>query len=352
MLPVSAISDAATRLRALLIGNIADLSDLKQVKIGHPKETLSTMVADLNSVNLFFYRVGYDGYPADGSSDNPFYVRLYCLVTAVGATPTDSGPSTGENDLRLIGEIMRVLHEHPLVMVENKDGDAIAELQVVPHSLDLDSLNHIWSTQGDVAYRLSVAYEMSLAPIPLAEPVEQSPRVGAIGVEAWAHTSYVPLPTGGFGIEASPRQVPRVEIDTAPPGWQPHICFADTGEQALAYHLVVAKSALPSSGSLSLKVALAGKAGTDVALVWETWNSTDGWLREDSGQDETLAGDTIDPDSFFDPLVPAMLADVELPIDDVGQALLYAERAWTSGDGSNRSVRSNPILVTVTGGTA
>lgn len=352
MLPVSAISDAATRLRTLLIGNIDDLADLNQVKIGHPKETLATMVSDLNSVNLFFYRVGYDGYPADGTSDNPFYVRLYCLVTAVGATPTDSGPSTGENDLRLIGEIMRVLHEHPLVMVENKDGDSVAELQVVPHSLDLDSLNHIWSTQGDVAYRLSVAYEMSLAPVPLAEPVEHAPRVGAIGVEAWPHTRYVPLPPDGFGIEASPRQVSRVEIDTVPPGWQPHVCFADTAEEVLSYHLVVPKSALPAGTALPLKVALAGKSGDDVQLVWETWNSSDGWVREDSTQDETFGGDTIDPNSFFDPLKPAMLADVELPIDDVGQALFYAERQWTAGDGSTRSVRSNPILVSVTGGTA
>ena len=91
MLPVSALSDAAIRLRTLLIGQIGDLTDLKQVKIGHPRDTLPAMEDDLNSVNLFFYNVAYDG-PAHGSHDEPFFVRLHCLVTAVGAKPADSGP--------------------------------------------------------------------------------------------------------------------------------------------------------------------------------------------------------------------------------------------------------------------
>ena len=350
MLPVSAISDAATRLRALLINNIDDLSDLKQVKIGHPKETLATMVSDLNSVNLFFYRVGYDGFPADGGVESPFYVRLFCLVTAVGATPTDSGPSTGENDLRLIGEIMRVLHETPVVMVENKDGDSIAELQVVPHSLDLDGLNHIWSTQGDVAYRLSVAYEMSLAPIPLAQPVEMAPRVGEIGVTALSHTHRPALPDGGFGVSTTSPQVLRKALSTGEPDWKPHICFADTKDKTLSFHRAVAKSALPAGSALVLTVALAGKAGQGVKLVWETWNSSDGWVRSAGAQNETLAGNLIDPDSFFEPVKPGMLVDVALPIDDKGQALLYAEREWAAGDGNTRSIRSNPILVTVTEG--
>ena len=352
MLPVSAMSDAATRLRSLLMSNIGDLAELKQVKIGHPKDTIATMEADLNSVNLFFYHVGYDGYPADVSSENPFYVRLYCLVTAVGAKPADSGPSSGENDLRLIGEVMRVLHEQPLIMVEDKDGETIAELQVVPHALDLDNLNHIWSTQGDVAYRLSVAYEMSLAPVPLAQPIERAPRVGELGVEAWPNTSRVDLPAGGLGIDAAAPEVPFTEVHSNVPDWQPHICFADIPDESLAYHLVVAKSALPASDPLTLKVAMAGKTGEGVQLFWETWNSTDGWVRSDSSQAETLGGDTIDPDSFFDPLVAGMVADVEVPIDDAGQAMLYAERTRTLADGSSRKIRSNPVLVTVTGGTS
>ena len=87
MLPVSAISDAANKLRNLFLDQIDDLDDVKRIKIGHPKDTFEDMekVKDKNQLNLFFYNVTYDGYPADGVSADPFYVRLHCLITAVGA---------------------------------------------------------------------------------------------------------------------------------------------------------------------------------------------------------------------------------------------------------------------------
>ena len=89
-------------------------------------------------------------------------------------------PARAKNDLRLIGEVMRILHEQPVISVSNGTNGEIAQLQIVPHPLNLDNLNHIWSTQGDTAYRLSVAYEMALAPIPLTEAVERSSLVGEI----------------------------------------------------------------------------------------------------------------------------------------------------------------------------
>ena len=103
MLPVSAMSDAANKLRNLLLDRIDDLDDVKRIRIGHPKDTLEDMEKDKdkNHLNLFFYNVSYDGYPADGLSEDPFYVRLHCLITAVGAKK--SSPSAGENDLRLNG---------------------------------------------------------------------------------------------------------------------------------------------------------------------------------------------------------------------------------------------------------
>jgi hypothetical protein len=163
---------------------------------------------------------------------------------------------------------------------------------------------------------------------------------------------YVPLPEDGFGVDTSSPQIPYTVVDTEVPGWLPHICFADVTAASLSYTTVVPKSDLPSSGSLSLKVVLAGKVGDEVELAWETWNAGSGWVREPGTQDETLGGDTIDPTSFFDPLDANTAADVDLPLDDVGQALLYAEREWTRPDGSTATLRSNPLLVTVTGAAA
>jgi len=226
MLPVSAISDAANKLRNLLLDQIDDLDDAKRIRIGHPKNTLEDIEKkdkDKNHLNLFFYNVSYDGYPADGLSEDPFYVRLHCLITAVGAK--NGTPSAGENDLRLIGEVMRVLHEQPVISVDGGNNVEIAQLQIVPHPLNLDNLNHIWSTQGDTAYRLSVAYEMALAPVPLAEAVERSPLVGETGTSARGSMDRNALPDSGFGILPSAPTVPEIKVDTSRSDWTPHICF-------------------------------------------------------------------------------------------------------------------------------
>ncbi len=122
MLPVSAMSDAANKLRNLLFDQIDDLDDVKRIRIGHPKDTLEDMekAKDKNQLNLFFYNVSYDGYPSDGLGEDPFYVRLHCLITAVGAKDGSPGsPSPGENDLRLMGEVMRVLHQQPVISVDD-----------------------------------------------------------------------------------------------------------------------------------------------------------------------------------------------------------------------------------------
>jgi len=347
MLPVSAMSDAANKLRSVLLAEIGDLDDVKRIMIGHPNDTISGMDTGLNNLNLFFYNVAYDGYPADGLSENPFYVRLYCLITAVGAKADALSPSAGENDLRLIGEVMRVLHQQPVISVDTGDSVEVAQLQIVPHSLDLDNLNHIWSTQGDTAYRLSVAYEMSLAPVPFSEAVERSALVGETGTGIRGEMDREPLPAGGFGIEASAPIVPGFAVDGNKPDWTAHICFVDETGSQLAYTVLKLKSELPATGFLQLKVAVAGTVSAQVDLVWETWNPGAGWVRSGTAQTLTIGTDTIDPDTFFDPLDPALAVAVDLPIQDNGQATLYAERTWQRPDGSTVTLRSNPLLVTV-----
>lgn len=347
MLPVSAMSDAANKLRNVLLAEIGDLDDVKRIRIGHPSDTISGMDTGLNNLNLFFYNVAYDGYPADGLSENPFYVRLYCLITAVGAKADALSPSAGENDLRLIGEVMRVLHQKPVLSVDTGDSVEVAQLQIIPHTLDLDNLNHIWSTQGDTAYRLSVAYEMSLAPVPFSEAVERSARVGQTGTGMRAEIDRAPLPSGGFGIEASAPTVPGFTVDGDTPDWSAHICFVDETGSQLAYTILKLKSELPATGFLQLKVAVAGRVPAQVNLVWETWNPGTGWVRSGAAQTVTIGTDSIDPDTFFDPLDPALVVAVDLPVQDNGQATLYAERTWQRPDGATVTLRSNPLLVTV-----
>ncbi len=100
---------------------------------------------------------------------------------------------------------------------------------------------------------------------------------------------------------------------------------------------------LPASGLLPLKVLVAGQPSNQIELVWETWNPSTGWNKAGSSQTETIAIDTLDPEDFD----PGLAADIDLPIEDKGQATLYAERAWERPDGSTVTLRSNPLLVTV-----
>src|SRR6185503_12269288 len=169
----SSLSIAARALRT----HVADAVGLpeSQILIGHPSLASKDVGDETNKqfLNLFFYRVEHGAYRADGTADDPSYLRFYCLVTALGTKETVGGGtvSAGENDLRLVGGVMQGLHENPILMLQDDAAQDVAQLQVVLHALSLDDLNHIWSTQGDTPYRLSVGYELALLPLPLATPV-------------------------------------------------------------------------------------------------------------------------------------------------------------------------------------
>src|SRR5205814_1645176 len=110
----------------------------------HEQETNSSNPRDL--LNLFFYRVEYDGYPADGTSEDPFYVRAYCLLTAFCLHGIETnGLSAGEKDLRLIGGAMHWLHANPFIHVRDVNAAEVAVLQVVLSPLTVDAINHIWA---------------------------------------------------------------------------------------------------------------------------------------------------------------------------------------------------------------
>ena len=370
MLPVSAMSAAANKLRNLLLDRIDDLDDVKRIRIGHPKDTFEDMEKhkDQNHLNLFFYNVSYDGYPADGLSEDPFYVRLHCLITPVGAKKEGS-PSAGENDLRLIGEVMRVLHEQPVISVDDGNNSEIAQLQIVPHPLNLDDLNHIWSTQGDTAYRLSVAYEMSLAPIPLAVEVERSPLTGDPQLTVWGAMERRPEKEKEGMISYKP-VVEYLEIDTDSEDWMPHICLVehiDASHKELHYVFKV-------EGNLNeeMDVLIAGRNNGKVKLVWNVWrrktdNSIVAWkedipdsvlpvkkeVKDDPGSSDPFFPNRIDPNDIDS----RRIVKVKLP-DDIKesdtktwQAMLHAIHEWNheepadSGEFVTTLIKSNSVLL-------
>jgi hypothetical protein len=378
MLPASSLSRAAYGLRVLLMTQIDEFDDIDRIRIGHPADTIKDLEdSDQNCLNLFFYDVNYDGYPADGTSQNPFYVRLHCLITAVGhksQEPENNGGnnqrdvSKGENELRLIGEVMRILHEQPLLSVDDDNQNEIALLQVVPHAMNLDSLNHIWSTQGDTSYRLSVAYEMALAPVPHVLPAEPSPLVGDSQMVAWGRMSRPSDQEKDGAISLKP-EVAYLEIDTGAEDWTPHICFveqADPTNKTLHYVFKV-------EGSLdqTLNILVAGRDNGKVKLFWNVWrrktdNRIVAWkedipdsvlpaekeIKDDPAATPPFFPNRIDPaDIDSRRIVLAKLPDdVRAGDTRTWQATLHAVHEWEhevpagSGVIKTTPVKSNSIL--------
>lgn len=367
MLPVSAISDAANKLRILLSSSIDALS-AAEIRIGHPKETFAGMPTDKNHLNLFFYNINYDGYPADGLSSNPFYVRLHCLITAVGAK-ANGATSAGENDLRLIGEVMRVLHEQPVVSLDGGTASKVARLEIVPHPLNLDNLNHIWSTQGDTAYRLSVAYEMALAPIPLAREAESSPKAGDFSALSWGDKT---RSSGNEkeGLVSGRPGVTFLEVDTGGDDWVPHISLVETVDSAHKELHYVFK--VEGDLNSKLEVLIAGKDEGKVKLSWNVWrrksdNSTVAWrenipdgeappikeIKDSAGSTKTFFPNRIDPDDIDS----RRIFQVKLPADvregntKTWQAMLHAIQEWSheepagSGNIIVTNIKSNAVLL-------
>ena len=354
------LSVAALSLRRHLQSD-TNMSGVK-FHLGHPKSIPDEDARGTEQyINLFFYNVEQGGYPADTDvfNDDPFYVRFYCLLTAIGVDieVTDENTVTaGENELRLITAVMQHFHLHPVLRIP--DADEVSQLQIVPHSLSLDDINHIWSTQGDIPYRLSVAYEMALIPIPLKEKIESSSLVGAIGVEAIPNLDQEPLTEEGLGINARVPEVSKFDVDIKQPDWKPQICFLyqeDSTDPIKCQHSLAFNV---DEGAVSpVQVWLAGKPGESVNLVWEVWKS-DGWNRYGNPLSRVPHSTGIDPEntppatSSPDPDFPIALplpAEVDLAPDEyTGQAMLYAYRSYTPVASDQAiEIRSNPLLISL-----
>ena len=160
----------------------------ERIVLGPPHEVAKLQQEDNNAkgldyLSVFFYQMGYSGFPADATPLDPLYMRAFCLITAFGGRPSSGTPTPGESELRLTGSILEYFHRHPTLKLEDDSGKTISQLQIVPTQLSLDNINHLWSSQS-TPYRLSVAYEFALLPVPLKARAERDgPPVKTIIVD-------------------------------------------------------------------------------------------------------------------------------------------------------------------------
>jgi hypothetical protein len=344
MLASSSLSLAAVGLRTQL--KDATGIPLNQLIIGHPQVATKEQEEHLDQhyVNLFFYQVEFGAYQTDGTSDDPVYLRAHCLVTALGGRSSSDDPSPGETELKLMGAIIAKLHSHPtLVLFEDNqnpppDQFPVAQLQIVPTNLSLDDINHLWATQGSVPYRLSVAFELALLPVPLLQRSEKSPRVTTLGEIIQVDLIPPDLPSEGFGLSGRSPRVPHVQVDVRRADWTPHICLLDENGDA-----VYTLSLQFGLGINNIRVIALGEQGTQVDLQWEIWER-DGdriWKSGIEGGSLTVNSTTLEP---YEPKeeLENIAVEVTMPFFKPGQALLRARRLWQGS-----ILDSNALLVTL-----
>ncbi len=331
-LPVSSLSIMCTAIAQFVRDQLDATDNNIRVSIGAPAEAAN--VSDMHHLNLFFYRVDPAGFGPGTPSDEPMMVRLQLLITAFGIL--EETIAAGENELRILGEVIRLFHEVPVLASMNVNEEQV-QLQMVLQSLSPDDLNHIWSTQKDTAYRPSVAYEVAIGPIVPSVRSTGSPMVGGIGSQLYPRMDARQAPFTGSVV------IPPILATTVPiemEDWAPVICFLVNSNCAQSLNFEAGSDEV---NAFTPNVWIAGDTTETVTLRWDIWDRQNGWRADGTTVETQPISIAINPDLA----VPGTPETISLPFTDTpGQAVLYAVRSFTRGsDGVQIEVRSNPLLV-------
>ena len=329
---LSSLSQVCRRLAQDLSDGINSADTTRvNVLLGTPSAAAPGDSDTTHRLNLFFFRFEPAGFDADVLPGETWLLRMHCLATPFCV---DEAPlSAGENDLRVIGEVLRHVHEHPVFELDVEDETVL--IQVIFLNLGLDQLNQLWSTQGDTVYRPSALFEVSLTPVIPRAPAIPAPLVGAVGLGVRADMAA----RTGAG-PAIPPSVSVTQPATDAEAWTPALCLVAGGACLQSVSLALGSDAL---NHFEPAAWVAGARGSEVRLRWETWDSTQGWRPEAASDPFPIQDERIDPDN----LANATTVPVDLPFTDhAGQAVLYAERIYArAADGVQVTLRSNPVLV-------
>ena len=182
----------------------------------------------------------------------------------------------------------------------------------------MEELNYIWATQGgDLASRLSAAYEFALIPIePLEHRAEDSPVTTTIldlrpNLDARKSGGFI-----AYGDDAAAHPIGGIGGGPPPTNWLPVVLVAEDGK--------LSNSGTVANGAPSINVALAGPPDEQIALEVS-------WVRADESQDTqppqifTIATALIDHPDALNVLTLSNAADGDVatvltrPVDADGQ---------------------------------
>ena len=295
---------------------------------------------DKHFLNLFTYRVMPSGFHAGSSSQEPFFVRINALLTPF---LTDQEVAIPDADLRILGHAIRVLASRPIVPAAPLPGNSADpddfrsgphldyQLQAILLAPPMEELNHIWTTQGgELAYRLSAAYEFALIPI---EPLDHRLEAGPVRTSIIDIQPSVPKHPAGFvsfGPEARaiPLAATTPDLNPPPADFLPVVLFAqDTG-------LSNAATVPPETGNID--IAISGLPGTR-AVVSIAWTRADNSLDTQLPQNFVIGAVRIDD--------PGAIVTLDLDEPEAGDSAIISTRA---ADAGGTAIPDSPFANTLT----
>lgn len=159
------------------------------VEINNPAGTnIPTGTNAKNLVTLFLYRIEPDHAAYLSTPERGLVVRLKVMINVYGVQTSVSGESARTTELRVLSEILRLFMEHPQfgpIRVKGTTPTGVMQsmasqgpmIEAQPLSLDMEEINHIWTTQGDAAFRTALVYSFNYGVVAPKAPKDEGPPV-------------------------------------------------------------------------------------------------------------------------------------------------------------------------------
>lgn len=298
----------AVRARILTLKTIDGLTDLA-VEIANPAQHHPRPVdATSHLVTLFLYRIEPDHAAMLAGPDRGMAVRLKVMITVYGGQKDGAEESIGSVEMRILSHIMRLfLEQSKLGPIKVKDtlplgpiADFVTKgvsVEAQQLSLDMEEVNHIWTTQGDTPFRTSLVYSFNYGLVVPSTPSDIGPPV--LSVDSSSEAEFNPTPT------PAPAQLGAL---------------AFVIDQGGGLRQLVPSLEAVSGADIDVALLCVTEASEAFDLTLEKLDPTDGvWVDQPAAfapnELTSLARDSLDP--------AAMPTGTTVSITDPGEAAVY-----------------------------
>jgi len=277
MAGASHIADVMEAVRQRIL-TLRTLFQPLAVEIAHPAQYGGQVIEGTHLVTLFVYRIEPDHRAMVSTPGQGLAVRLNTLVTVYGGEKTDIDESIGSLELRILSHIIRLFLEEPKIgpirlretlpsgpMTGFVVDGVTVEAQLL--SLEMEEINHIWTTQGETPYRTSLVYSFNFALVTPLTPGSDGPPVLSTQVAPPGG----PAGPGDIGID------PAFTAQAAPtPVRAGALVLREPGIPA---RLLASKSVPAAQGDISLRLLGVASAPATFNLIVERFDlATGAWV--------------------------------------------------------------------------